>query len=110
MQQCKGTTDQSIQFYCQPDKSPAQVRREILCKGIRKFLQGKCESDIWIRKATGTILVDKRPLVSLRVPTENSANFVGWNDAKLISIKVEKAELDSELKKLLDDMLGQSYS
>jgi hypothetical protein len=109
-QTCKDSNDQPVQFFCQPDKSPAQIRREILCKGIQKFLVSKCSSEIWIRKATATILVDKRPLVSIRVPSETSACFVGWNEARLISLKIEKAELDTELQKLLGDMLNQSYS
>ena len=110
-QTCKDSNNQPVQFYCQPDKSPAQIRREILCKGIQKFLVSKFSSnEIWIRKATATILVDKRPLVSIKVPSETSACFVGWNEPRLIALKLEKAELDTELQKLLGDMLNQSYS
>ena len=99
-----------MQFFIQPDKNPAQVRREILAKSLQKHLQNTLPtSQVWIRKSTGTILVDKRPLVSVKVLSESSAELSNWNDSKLLVLKIEKPKLAEEFQKLVAEVL-QSYS
>ena len=103
-QQCVGQNGQSVQFYCQCDKNPAMVRREVLAKGVQRHLATLLpQSQIWIRKATGTILVDKRPLVSIKITGEESAQLHNWNDAKMSLHKLEKQNIINAFNALLSE-------
>ena len=96
---------EQIQFFCQPDKSPCQVRKEVLAKKLQAYLRTLVPStvEVWVRKATGTILIDKRPLVSVRVQNEESAILHGWSDAKLALHKLDKAGISAHFATLVSE-------
>ena len=101
-QTCLGPNQEQVQFYCQPDKNLGQVRKEVLAKALQKHVQGLLpNSEIWVRKATGTVLVDKRPLVSVKVLNEDTASLVNWNEPKLILHKLDKAQISEAFKALV---------
>ena len=96
---------QPVQFFCQPDKNPCQVRREVLSKKLQSYIATLLpDSAIWVRKATGTILVDKRPLVSVRIQNEEDAILHGWNEPKLILHKLDKPAIIEHFKSLVADV------
>ena len=83
-----------LQFFVQPDKNGAQVRKEVLAKHLREIVQPLiAEKQIYIKKSTGTLFVDRRPLVSIFVTGEFSARL-GWFHTKRISLNIEQGPVE----------------
>jgi hypothetical protein len=95
-----------VQYYVGPDKNPAQVLREILAKKLKGILAplmpGK---EIYIRKSTGSLFVDRRCLVSIRVLAENVSNLT-WSPSLMILHKLEQGPIQEDFN--LTCGMGQS--
>jgi len=82
---------QEIQFYVGPDKNGAQIRKEVLAKRLKEVVQDLLkEKQVFVRKATGTLFVDKRPLVSISITGEDGYALV-WYAAKRIALDLDEA-------------------
>ena len=90
-----------VQFYVSPDKNPAQIRREILAKEFQKALGQLTPKEIWCKRATGTLLVDRRRLVTNHIVDESSARL-DWNDYKLIECGFDRARVELLFKQICD--------
>jgi len=83
-------------FYVVPDKNTAQVRREVLAKKLKVAI-GELEGwskPLFIRKSSGTILVDRRALVSVTIIDENKASLV-WSHAHRIHLGIDQAQIET---------------
>jgi len=90
-------------FYVAPDKNPAQVRKEVLAKKLKlsiEALEG-WSKPIFVRKATGTLLVDRRPLLSVTITDEFSAGLV-WSHANRIQQGLEQEIVEGLLKEIIE--------
>ena len=69
-------------FYINVDKNPATIRKEVLAEELKKILEPLVpDKDLFVRKSSGSIMVDRRPLVSVKVVDELKVSLE-WNAAK----------------------------
>ena len=96
------------QFYIQPDKNPAQVKREIATKLLRDVVQSLVPDtkEVWAKRATGTLFVDKRRLLSVRIQGEDVGS-IDWSHPKRIALGLDQAPVELALKNFL---LGEGPS
>jgi len=107
VQMCKDSEGVEYQIYVGPDKNPSMVKRELLCKDLKSYLEDKVgDKAIFVRKSIGTLLVDRRVLCSLVVPNELSAHIV-WNHAKRIQLSLEEGSVATAFKTIME---GERYS
>ena len=90
-------------YYIVPDKNPAQVRKEVLAKQLQKGIVGLqgWAKPIFVRKSSGTLLVDRRPLVSVNVIDEHRATLV-WSHANRISQGLDQGDIEKIFRELVD--------
>ena len=77
-----------VQFFCNPDKNRAQVRREVLCRNLCQILDGPVASagkKCYTVKSANAIFIERRLLVTVFVINEHKAKLE-WNDPFLASI------------------------
>ena len=86
------------------DKNPGQIRREVLVKKLQACIATLLpDHQVWVRKATATVLINKRPLVSVRVQDEDSAELTSWVDAKVALYQFDKAAIISHFASIVSD-------
>ena len=96
-----------VQFFVGPDKNLAQVRREVLTKSLREIVKPMLpEKEIWMRKSTGTLFVDKRMLVSVKILGEASARLE-WYHPKRIVLGLEEGPITEQFNALVAGVGGQ---
>ena len=79
-----------------------------MTKAIQPFVQGLIPGNpIWVRKATGTLLVDKRPLATVIITSEDDARL-SWNDTKSIQYKIEQKVVNDQFEKLVAERKSSS--
>ena len=89
---------QEIRFFVGPDKNPAQIRREVLSKILKELVQGKIQDkQVWLKKATGTLFVDRRRLCTLHIVSED-ATRIEWYHPKRIELKLDDGPITEEFK------------
>jgi hypothetical protein len=99
-QEVVSDTNAQIKFFVSPDKNTAQTRREMLAKHLKAViaeLSGRNLQDIWIKKETGALLVDRRHLLSVSFISETEAR-IEWSHGKRVKLKVEQAPVELALK------------
>ena len=106
-QQVKGINDVFHQFYVQPDKNGAQIKREILSKELANIFSTIVQSSsFFVRKSTGSVFVDRRVLATVHVTGENQAK-INWFHPKRIQLNIKQEEVEEQFNALLG---GPSYS
>jgi len=102
-QEASDPSNNMHRYYIVPDKNPAQVRKEVLAKQLQKGIAGLqgWAKDIFVRKSSGTLLVDRRPLVSINVIDENQASLV-WSHANRISNGLDQGAIEQMFRQLVD--------
>ena len=106
-QQVKGVNDIVHQFYVQPDKNGAQIKREILSKELASIFSTIVPtSTFFVRKSTGSVFVDRRVLATVFVSGENHAK-INWFHPKRIQLNIQQADVEEQFTALLG---GPSYS
>ena len=84
----------SNKFYVSVDKNPAQIRKEVLAKRLHTILSPLCPGkDLAVKKATGSVTVDRRVLVSVQLTGEETARL-NWCHAKRIELSVDQATVE----------------
>ena len=86
-----------IVSYISPDKNGAQVKKEVLVKHLQTLLQPLLTKEVWAKKQTGTIPVDRRKLVSIVLANEFDARL-DWNHAKAADLKLDVGLVESQFK------------
>ncbi len=107
VQQVLDDLDEVVQFFVQPDKNGAQIRREVLAKNLKAILgpmvPGK---EIFVRKTTGSLLVDRRVLATVFITGEQGAR-IQWFHPKRIDLAIEQSMVEDQFAALVG---GPSYS
>jgi hypothetical protein len=99
-QEVVSDTNTQVKFFVSPDKNTAQTRREMLAKHLKAViadLSGRNLQDIWIKKETGALLVDRRHLLSVSFISETQAR-IEWSHGKRVELKIEQAPVELALK------------
>ncbi len=106
-QQVVDDLDEVVQFFVQPDKNGAQVRREILTKNLKDILLPLVGSKpIFVRKSTGSLLVDRRVLATIFINGELDAR-IQWFHPKRIELAIEQELVEQQFAAVVG---GPSYS
>ena len=75
-QNVKDPLGQDVRFFIQPDKNPAQIRREVLAKGVKEAIQNVLPNKaLYVQKSTGSVKVDRKTLCHVVVHSETSARL-----------------------------------
>ena len=83
-----------VQFFLNPDKSPCQVRKEILGKSLLEILQKeKTEITFTLQRVDARIWADKKPLCSVKILSENEAR-ISWAETKRTQLGIDSAVID----------------
>jgi len=101
-QECLDPNGTTHKFYIAPDKNPAQVRKEVLSKQLKSGIEGLegWSKEIFVRKSSGTLLVDRRPLVSISIVDENKAALV-WTHADRIHLSLDQAGIETMFQNIV---------
>ena len=79
---------QEHKFYVNPDKNPAQTRKEFLAKRLQTIISPMCpEKEFFVKKSSGTLYNDRRAVVSVILTGEESARLE-WCHPKRIELKI----------------------
>ena len=86
--------DQPVQFYIQPDKNKAQIKKEILAKALKNILEPLCGGkELFVKKATGSVMVDRRVLATVSIVDEHNAKIV-WFHPKRIQYGIVQEDVE----------------
>ena len=100
-QQVENDAGEMVQFFCNPDKNRAQVRREILCRNLREILAEPVAAigkSVYIRKSTSSIMIDRRCLVTVFLIDEHEARL-DWYQPLLLSMpSIDKEAVESSFR------------
>ena len=106
-QKCELPGGGEVTFYFNRDKNGAQVKREILTKGLLGILAEKCTSkQFFAQRSEGIIFTDRRPLVSVQVLPDDGVRLA-WKHTKRIAIGMDEAEITAAFKEICD---GEPWS
>ena len=97
-----------VQFFVGPDKNPSMVKREVMSKAIfNSISKAHPNAKFFLRKATGTILSDRRHVVSVII-TGPYTGSLDWNLSKVAELEIVKDNFDEEFKLLVSADGGSS--
>ena len=96
-QEVLGPMESQIRYSISPDRNGAQVRKEVLAKHLQNFLKPLISKEVWLKKQTGTILVDKRKLCSLIIVDEYDVRL-DWYHLKAADLKLDVGLIESQFK------------
>jgi len=81
-------------FYVNPDKNPAQMRREVLAKRLKGIISPHCiDKEFFVKKSSGSLYCDRSVVVSVVLTGEESARLQ-WCHPKRIELKLEQAVVE----------------
>ena len=99
--------DEIVQFFVQPDKNGAQTRREILAKNLKDIIQPLIGTkQVFVRKSTGSVMVDRRVLATVFINGEQSARLQ-WNHPQRIALSIIQETVEEQFSAVVG---GPSYS
>jgi hypothetical protein len=97
-----------IRFFVNPDKNGAQIRREVLTKLLQDLVQNSLAGkEVWAKKPTGTLFVDRRRLCVLHITSEEGFS-IEWMHDKRIQLKLDEATISESFKAAVAAKMGQS--
>jgi hypothetical protein len=89
-----------IKIFFNPDKNGAQVRKEVLAKGLKGILEGHMpDKAFFVNKDRGTVLVDRKPLARIVIVSED-VSAIEWVAAHRILQGIDEAKIGEEFKTL----------
>ena len=102
-QECADPNGVVHKFYIAPDKNSAQIRKEVLSKKLKDGIENLegWSKQVFVRKATGTILVDRKPLVSVTIVDENRASL-SWMHAQRILLGLDQAAIEAMFQSIVE--------
>ena len=90
-----------VQIYLGPDKSPKQVRTEILTKKAYAILQAEGVKDLSINRRRGQVLQDWVPLALVDVKNQEEVEIM-WNSELRDKLEIHKGRVLVALLKRSD--------
>ena len=93
----KDDAGNQVQFFCNPDKNRAQVRREILCRNLKEILDPVVQpmgENIYVRKSTGSVMIDRKVLGTIFLMDENVAK-VEWYPPSVTALSLDVAPIEA---------------
>ena len=106
-QKCALPGGGEVTFYLNRDKNGAQVKREILTRGLLGILKEKLPmQEFFARRAEGIIFTDRRPLVSVQILANDSVRL-SWKHTKRIGLGLDEEEIATAFKTISD---GEPWS
>ena len=75
---------------------------EVLTKHLKTAISGMegWSKEIFVRKSSGTLLVDRRPLVSISIVDEDRATLV-WTHANRINLSLDQATIETMFQNIV---------
>ena len=88
----------AVQFYINPDKNAATIRKEILCRKVQEVVAPLITdgSKCFTRRPTGSVCLG-RVLCSVVIQNDNSARLA-WHQPLAIHHKLDMASIDEQFK------------
>ena len=82
-----------------PDKSPKQIKTEVIGKRIRQALEAALSQHVWrVDRAKGWITAGWSPVLQYEVhPERDSATTVKYNDTVLATLSLARSDLEAPL-------------
>ena len=82
-------------FYVNPDKNPAQTRKEVLAKRLQGIISPMCiDKEFFVKKSSGTLYTDRRAVVTVVLTGEESARLE-WCHPKRIELKLVQEDVEA---------------
>ena len=86
-QVCQGVGG-DVQVFVNPEKNPAQVKKEILTKKLQKFLGSLISEEVSCSRVLGRCFVKRRRIVSVLIKDESDF-ILDWDKAQCNILKLE---------------------
>ena len=82
-------------FYVNPDKNPAQVRKEVLAKRLQSFFSPmRVDKTFYVKKSSGSVYCDNRCVATIVLTGEESAR-IDWCHPKRLDLKILQEDVES---------------
>ena len=94
-----------VQIYLGPDKSPKQVKTEILTKKTYSILQAAGVKDLTLNRRRGQVLQDWEPLALVEVTSQDEASLL-WNAELRDRLQIDKEKVLEAFSKKSDARPG----
>ena len=90
---------EEVQIYFNPDKNPATVRKEVLCKQLNAIIQGLLPDGkrAFARKDSGSVLVARQELCAVVIESE-LVTGVAWNRPLAASLHLVTDSIEEQFK------------
>ena len=81
-------------FYVNPDKNPAQVRKEVLAKRLQSiFFPMRVDKNFYVKKSSGSVYCDNRCVATVFLTGEESAR-IDWCHPKRLDLKISQEDVE----------------
>ena len=82
-------------FYVNPDKNPAQVRKEVLAKRLQSIVSPmRVDKTFYVKKSSGSVYCDNRCVATVVLTGEESAR-IDWCHPKRLDLKIVQEDVES---------------
>ena len=82
-------------YYVNPDKNPAQVRKEVLAKRLQSiFSPMRVDKTFYVKKSSGSVYCDNRCVATVVLTGEESAR-IDWCHPKRLDLKILQEDVES---------------
>ena len=81
-----------VQVFLGPDKSPKQVKTEILSKKLAAIIEAKGFNEVHANRRQGQVCVSWRPLCMVEITGRESADIL-WDTEYAVQIKIDRASV-----------------
>jgi len=90
-------TGEAVQFFVNPDKNSATIRKEILCKRLNELIDPLLPAGkkAFPRRSTGSVLVDRRVLATVVVVSEQITRIT-WYQPKAIELQLDTLSITEQ--------------
>ena len=85
----KDPSDQFVQVYLGADKSPKQIRTEVLSKKLGGIWEGMGFSEIHVKRKQGQVCINWRPIAMVEVANRDSAEIL-WDSEYALSLAINR--------------------
>ena len=88
---------QLVQVYLGPDKSPKQVKTEVLAKRLLSVLEGFRFENLHLNRRSGQVLCNWRPLAMVHIESKESSELM-WDKAFASELELDTQKVYSTFK------------
>ena len=82
-------------FYVNPDKNPAQTRKEVLAKRLQTIISPmRADKEFFVKKSSGSIYCESRVVATVFLTGEESAR-IDWCHPKRIELKLVQEDIEA---------------